>query len=193
MIAFIRYVSFHLHYAYIMTSMWLKGILESKNFCLVRLGTSCGTIRCTIQFQHRTTFGIVGVIIMSYLRWSSWAVTVLILICKVIRLSSCRWVHFLYLCQRFTHPSERHHPVIRCTLCLTICMNKAVQLIILITYANSFLPARLVDSVCDVGLAAFVIPRILSTASYWYLFSITVWSSAVRFITCRRSHCLFQV
>jgi len=26
----------------------------------------------------------------------------------------------------------------------------------------------------DVGLAAFVIPRILSTASYWYLFSITV-------------------
>ena len=90
MIAFIRYVSFHLHYAYIMTSMWLKGILESKNFCLVRLGTSCGTIRCTIQFQHRTTFGIVGVIIMSYLRWSRWAVTVLILISKVIRLSSRR-------------------------------------------------------------------------------------------------------
>ena len=89
MIAFIRYVSFHLHYAYIMTSMWLKVILESKNFCLVRLGTSCGTIRCTIQFQHRTTFGIVGVIIMSYLRWSSWVVTVLILISKVIRLSSC--------------------------------------------------------------------------------------------------------
>ena len=145
MIAFIRYVSFHLHYAYIMTSMWLKGILESKNFCLVRLGTSCGTIRCTIQFQRRTTFGIVGVIIMSYLRWSRWMVTVLIFISKVIRLSSCCWVHFLYLCQRFTHPCERHNHIIRCTLSLTVCMNKAVQLIILIRMRTPSSQLRLVE------------------------------------------------
>lgn len=90
MIAFIRYVSFHLHYVYVMLSKCLKGIPESKNFCLVRLEHLIGSIRYTIQFLHRTTFGIVGLIIMSYLRRSRRAVTVPILICKVIRLSSCR-------------------------------------------------------------------------------------------------------
>ena len=36
-------------------------------------------------------------------------VTVLIFMSEVIKLSSCRWVHFLHLYERFVHPSEWHH------------------------------------------------------------------------------------
>ena len=51
----------------------------------------------------------------------------------------------MYLRQRFTHPSERHHHIIRCTLSLTACMNKAVQLVIFIRMRTPSSQLRLVE------------------------------------------------
>ena len=49
-----------------------------------------GSIRRIVRYQCWITIGIVGVIVMTNLRWSRRMVTVLVLISKVIRLSSCR-------------------------------------------------------------------------------------------------------
>ena len=53
--------------------------------------------------------------------------------------------HHTHLSERFTHSSERHHHIIRCTLSLTAGMNKAVQLIILIRMRTPSSQLRLVE------------------------------------------------
>ena len=53
--------------------------------------------------------------------------------------------HHTHLSERFTHSSERHHHIIRCTLSLTAGMNKTVQLIILIRMRTPSSQLRLVE------------------------------------------------
>ena len=49
-----------------------------------------GSIRRIVRYQRWIAVGIICVMVVSNLRWSRRMVTVLILISKVIRLSSCR-------------------------------------------------------------------------------------------------------
>ena len=49
-----------------------------------------GSIRRVVRYQSWITVGIIGVMVMTNLRWSRRVVTVLVLISKVIRLSSRR-------------------------------------------------------------------------------------------------------
>ena len=53
--------------------------------------------------------------------------------------------HHTHLSERFTHSSERHHHIIRCTLSLTAGMNKTVQLIILIRMRTPSSQLRLIE------------------------------------------------
>ena len=94
-------------------------------------------IKTVVLHQCGIAIGIVGVMLMPYLRRSSGVVAVLIFIREVVRLRRLCGVHLLHLGERFTHPSEGHRHFILRTLRLTVGLYQAVKVVVGISVVES--------------------------------------------------------
>ena len=91
-------------------------------------------IETVVLHQCWITVGVVGVMLMPYLRGSRGMVAVLVLIGEVVRLCSLCRVHFLHLGERFAHASKSHRHFIGRTLCFSVCLYQTIEVIIGIIY-----------------------------------------------------------
>ena len=94
-------------------------------------------VQAVVLHQCWVTIGIVGVMLMPYLRGSRGVVAVLVLIGEVVRLRRLCGVHLLHLGERFAHPSEGHRHFILRTLRHSVCLYQAVKVVISIGVVES--------------------------------------------------------
>ena len=87
-------------------------------------------VQAVILYQCWIAIGIVGVMLMPYLRRSGGMIAVLILIREVVRLRRLCGVHLLHLGERFAHPSEGHRHLILSTLRLTVRLYQTVKVVV---------------------------------------------------------------
>ena len=69
-------------------------------------------IKAVVLHQGRITIGIVGVMLMPYLRGSGGMIAVFVLIREVVRLCCLCGVHLLHLGKWLAHPPEGHRHLI---------------------------------------------------------------------------------
>ena len=87
-------------------------------------------VQTVVLYQCGIAIGIVGVMLMPYLRGSRGVVAVLVLIGEVVRLRRLCGVHLLHLGERFAHPPEGHRHFILRPLRLTVGPYQAVKVVV---------------------------------------------------------------
>ena len=107
-----------------------------KSVILVPIHAPLG-VQAVVLHQRGITVGIIGVMLVSYLRGSRGVVAVLVLIGKVVRLCRLCGVNFLHLGERFAHPSEGHRHFILRTLRLTVGLYQAVKVVVSVSVVES--------------------------------------------------------
>ena len=96
-----------------------------KSVILVPIHSPFG-IETVVLHQCGITVGIIGVMLVSYLRGSGGMITVLILIREVIRLCCLCRIYFLYLSKWLAHAPKSHLHAVTCLLGLTTCIYQTV-------------------------------------------------------------------
>ena len=102
-------------------------------------------VQAVVLHQCWVAIGIVGIMLMPYLRGSGGMVAVLVLIGEVVRLRRLCEVHLLHLGERFTHPSEGHRHFILRTLRLTVGPYQAVKVVVSVIFFFILLQSFLVS------------------------------------------------
>ena len=94
-------------------------------------------VQAVVLHQCWIAVGIVGVMLVSYLRGCRGVVAVLILIREVVRLRCLCGVNLLHLGERFAHPSEGHRHLILRPFRLTVGPYQAVKVVVGISVVES--------------------------------------------------------
>ena len=120
-------------------------------------------VQAVVLHQRGIAVGIVGVMLMPYLRGCRGVVAVFVLIREVVRLCCLCGVNLLHLGERFAHPSEGHRHLILRTLRLTIGPYQAVKIVIGISVVESTAEFRL--AVIAIVITIVVITIVVITIS----------------------------
>lgn len=102
--------------AYIPTKVVVREYHQAVVLVPVHLTSS---VRRVVRYQCQITVGIIGVMVVTNLRWSGGMIAILVLIREVVRLCCLCGVHLLHLGKRFAHASKSHLHAVTCLLGLT--------------------------------------------------------------------------